>query len=143
MLRRLGVPCLAPRVIDPACGEGVFLRKALEAGIAERENLVGCDIDPALADVWAATGMANVHNADGLADHPELGIETNAFDVVIGNPPFGFDGRGRSRKEIAFLHRFVRLARTGGRIAVILPEGFFTNARTQGLRDELLDQLRV
>ena len=143
MLRRLGVSSPAPRVIDPACGEGVFLRKTLEAGIAERENLIGCDIDPALADVWAATGMANVHNADGLADHPELGIETNAFDIVIGNPPFGFDGRGRPRKEIAFLHRFVRLTRTGGRIAVILPEGFFTNARTQDLRDELLDQLRV
>lgn len=37
--------------------------------------------------------------------------------------------------EILFLERFVELARAGGQIAVILPDGVFSNARHQYVRD--------
>src|SRR5882672_9690007 len=40
------------RLIDPACGEGVFLRMAHERGRLPAKNLFGADIDQALARGW-------------------------------------------------------------------------------------------
>ena len=143
MVKRLAELPAQPRVIDPACGDGVFLRQALDCGLATCDRLFGCDIEPHFAESWRAGGLCRVYGADGLADHPDLGITAGSFDLVVGNPPFGFAGRGRPRMEIAFLRRFVDLAAGGGQIAVILPEGIFANARTQRLRDGLLDGIRV
>ena len=40
------------RLIDPACGEGVFLRIAHERGGLPGKNLFGADIDALLAPGW-------------------------------------------------------------------------------------------
>src|SRR5213594_2821368 len=40
------------RVIDPACGDGVFLRIAHERGRVSAKTLFGADIDETLADGW-------------------------------------------------------------------------------------------
>src|SRR2546426_10417907 len=40
------------RVIDPACGEGVFLSVAHERGRLPAMNLYGADIDETLAPGW-------------------------------------------------------------------------------------------
>ena len=143
MLRRLGDLPPRPRLIDPACGEGVFIRHALGTGVTTPELALGCDIDATLSESWKTLPAHILHCLDGLEDHPEPAIEPGSFDLVVGNPPFGFDGKGSPRKEIAFLHRFIDLAAPGGQIAVILPEGVFANARTQALRDQLLKTIDI
>src|SRR5207248_1971144 len=40
------------RLIDPACGEGVFLRVARERGGLPAKNLFGADIDETLVSGW-------------------------------------------------------------------------------------------
>ena len=83
------------RVIDPACGEGVFLRLAHERGGLPAGNLFGADIDATLVAGWQHDPLlrgANLHPGNGLLDEPARGIEEGAFDVVAGNPPFS--GRG-------------------------------------------------
>lgn len=86
-----------PKIIDPACGEGIFLKYALEQGITDGDNLYGCDIDAGVQEKWDAFGLTNkiklfVHN--GLLDSKKLGIEKDKFDLVIGNPPYGGTGLG-------------------------------------------------
>src|SRR4051812_36585131 len=90
----------APRVCDPACGEGAFLLAAGELLAARgipretiaRDLLWGVDIDGGAVDAarasitaWAGTSPGDhVRVGDGLDASPWKGT----FDAVIGNPPF-------------------------------------------------------
>ena len=83
------------RLIDPACGEGVFLRVAHERGGLAAKHLFGADIDDSLLSVWQADQLlrsANVHLLDGLLDDPATGIEEGTFHIAAGNPPFSGKG---------------------------------------------------
>jgi len=83
------------RLIDPACGEGVFLRVAQERGGLAAENLFGADIDESLLAGWRADPLlrhAHVHLLNGLLDDPATGIQEGIFHLVVGNPPFSGQG---------------------------------------------------
>ena len=83
------------RLIDPACGEGVFLRVAHERGGFPAKNLFGADIDASLVPGWnhdALLRKANLTLANGLLDDPMSGVREDAFDIVAGNPPFSGKG---------------------------------------------------
>jgi type I restriction-modification system DNA methylase subunit len=73
-----------PQIVDPACGDGAFLRYAAAHAITDRDRISGCDLDPALADALATTGLPRVHQADGL---DMASLPAASFDLVIGNPP--------------------------------------------------------
>ena len=84
-----------PKIIDPACGEGIFLKYALEHKITTRVNIFGCDIDPEVEKEWKKLkvfGKLHLYICDGLLDNEEDGIKKNSFDLVIGNPPYGGTG---------------------------------------------------
>ena len=79
------------KVIDPACGDGVFMKEALRRGGCA---VVGIDIDP---DVVGETrenlkdyqGKFHVFNQDGLKEiETDNGYLKGQYDLVIGNPPF-------------------------------------------------------
>lgn len=161
------LPLRGGKVLDPACGHGVFLRRLWERGLARRGALHGLELDPAAVAWWREGGLGgwrHLHLRDGLHNHPDLGIVPEGFDLVIGNPPYGHDvSRTQVSEEVArleawervgkrppahrcpvevlFLERFLRLARPGGTVAVILPEGVLANARYQPFRDWLLREL--
>lgn len=89
--------CPEPKIIDPACGEGIFLKYALDNGIAEGDDLYGCDIDSNIRRKWDGLQIAKkikLHIHNGLLDDGELGIERDRFDLAIGNPPYGGTGLG-------------------------------------------------
>ena len=82
-------------LIDPACGEGVFLRVAHERGELPAKSLFGADIDETLAPGWRQDPLlrdASVVVANGLLDDSASGIVTGTFNVVAGNPPFSGKG---------------------------------------------------
>ncbi len=153
------------RVIDPACGDGAFLREALARGFGE---LHGWDLDEVhlrrcaslLAAVQPAGGtQLSLQHADALRDgHAWVG----QFDLVVGNPPFrGIGDKVRDpdvlrrfelparlgqrlpergvAPELLFLELFTLLARPGGWIAVVVPEGLLANAAAAPAR-RLLDE---
>lgn len=168
------------RLIDPACGEGEFVMRAVEAGLVHPLNAYGLDRDAGLVEAWRDRGVLGgpwLRVADGLladevCDEP---IADGSFDWVVGNPPYAgtglkdasadvlqqvgerydlwrrrFDHQeitwDKLRKvpiEILFIERFWQLCREGGRIAVILPEGVFSNARWRFVRDWLLESSTV
>lgn len=95
------------KVIDPACGDGVFLEFCALRGCS---SLAGVDIDQEVlraAEERLIKYDCNVQlfNQDGL-----LPIQTNdtywqgEYDLVIGNPPYA--ARGYRVKDIEVLRRF-------------------------------------
>lgn len=155
-----------PSIMDPACGDGAFLRYALEHGISTRVS--GTEKDPGVAASWEAQGLsgrADLTIGDGLSLLPLAHSPTRplSFDWVVGNPPFGTrclgeeadlealarnytiwrESRIRPRMlatypiEILFLERFVRLAKPGGYVAIIVPDGILANARLSYVRQWL------
>lgn len=137
-------------VLDPACGDGRFLRAASErierSGC--RARLFGVDIDA------SAVGAAR----DALGPDAEL-VRADAlartwgdrrFDVVLGNPPFltplsslhGVRMNGRAGGPYAdaaaeFLALAVRLARPrGGRIGLVVPLSIISTRDAAPVRAE-------
>jgi hypothetical protein len=101
------------RLIDPACGEGVFLRVARERGRLPAECLFGADIDQTLAPGWHRDQQlhgASLLTANGLLDDPQASIVEGTFNLVVGNPPFSGKGlrdllRLLDAAEAAALHQ--------------------------------------
>ncbi len=151
---------LSLRVLDPACGGGAFLlevlrqieRHCLAHGvpadrlrrrIAER-CLFGFDID---AQAVAVTKLAITFAAGHACEVPGVveadalrGEEHGAFDVIVGNPPWGQKGFHFLPEQAAYLrHRYAtgsgvldpfklfverahELLRSGGRWGLVLPD---------------------
>jgi hypothetical protein len=83
------------RLIDPACGEGVFLRVANERGGLLAKSLFGADVDPSLVSGWRREPLllgAHLHLVNGLLDDPTCDIEEGTFNIAAGNPPFSGNG---------------------------------------------------
>lgn len=83
------------RMIDPACGEGVFLHVARERGGLPAKNLFGADIDESLVPGWQNDPLlhgATLHLVNGLLDDPTSGIDEGTFHIAAGNPPFSGKG---------------------------------------------------
>lgn len=115
------------RVLDPTCGDGVFLRAAanelrrLGAECRSERQLVGVDIDgPSLADAERrlaeldATARLLQQSFFEVAPPGDLFPTLPAFDAVVGNPPFiryqNHVGEARTSSRAAALRQGVRLS---------------------------------
>jgi len=107
---------LPARILDPACGAGVFLLAALDAlvdaGLAPIDALArvrGIDIDPeAVAIARAAlVDWARVHDLAGASVPVDAVVVgdgllvpwPDSVDAVVGNPPFGGQLRGPTVRD--------------------------------------------
>jgi SAM-dependent methyltransferase len=144
------------RIIDPACGDGQFLKGAYRHilenhGLTSLEdNLHGVDSDPRAVEL-ARTSLSmrnNIRCADSLKE-----TDCGVFDAVIGNPPFGAQisraERIRLSKRypvfarvpdsfVAFIERAFELLKPGGRLGFVLPSAWLGGPRYRPLRDFLL-----
>jgi type I restriction-modification system DNA methylase subunit len=123
-----------PSVIDPAVGEGVFLKTALEKGFTNRDFIFGLDIDEVVVDKWQELSLLNSfdNNMEKLKAHffhqngldeihweqhinkykyklKSQDIKKQQFDCVVGNPPFGGTGidfkKGDNKDSLNFVKR--------------------------------------
>ncbi len=137
------------RVLDPACGDGRFLRAARLAieSLGGRCETVGVDLDP------AAVEAARRH-ADAAHVGDALGRDwaTDGYDLVVGNPPFRSQLAAATARGGASVHgggpyadtavEFLALAATlaagsGGRLALVLPESLLASRDAGPVRREL------
>ncbi len=142
------------QILDPSCGDGVFLRRALCLGVDE-ERLTGVDID---AD---AIGQARAQLPRATLLHRDFfdveAMELPLADVIVGNPPYvrqeriGADGKerivtslmrdwptlgrdtlaslvGRSDLAAPFVLHLLRHLAPGGVAALVLSSAFFDSA---------------
>ena len=150
------------RVVDPAAGAGALL-----AVVGRAYQTTGIEIDEELAE-RGRSQADRFYTGDGLLGaFPEVAEES--FDCVLANPPFGklgpmlplfgadglcrlarrfrlLNGQKQVRAfpvESLFVERALQLTRPAGWMALILPEGFFANARRQDVRDWLLARAEV
>ena len=101
----------SPSVIDPSCGEGIFLKKAVSSEFTKIPYIFGADIDIKAFERWPTTSLKSEfrNNADKMRNfffHQDglsilkppnhkyhyRGIKKgglNQFNAVVGNPPYG------------------------------------------------------
>jgi adenine-specific DNA-methyltransferase len=175
LCERAGVDWVRARVLDPACGGGAFLTPValrMVRALAGRPSvdilrhieahLVGFEVDPfsawmsqaflaaALSPLLAGAGrpLASLVSVRNSLSTPET--EYGAFDLVIGNPPYGKaklskDDRlkwGRSLFGHANLYGLfadlgVRMAAPAGVMAYVTPTGFLGGQYFKALRELL------
>lgn len=210
-----------PSVIDPAVGEGVFLKTAIEKRFTRPEWVFGLDLDKEVVEKWKKINL--LHSFGGNKEDLEAhffcqngldkihweqhkkkysyklkgeDIKNQQFDAVVGNPPYGGVGLGgiemsdvlvdqltkfqilpeeiasklvfanrqtdifnfkKSVKagpqikqrlasfpiEVLFIDRFVQLAKPGGFIAVVIPDGILANSNLQYARAFIARKAKV
>lgn len=159
------------RIIDPACGEGVFFNPLhmLNSNI----YTYGCEIDKKTSkearfknphsSIYLHNGLYTHSLSKGEKDISEY-IQNGTFDSVIANPPFyGIKNKivdpeilsmfechvkdGKPSKsetiEVLFIERFIQLLKPEGKICTIIPEGIMSDKRLAHFRNWLLEQITV
>lgn len=204
-----------PSVIDPACGEGIFLKKAVEKKFTTPQYIWGIDIDEHAKDKWGKINLLKSFGSEAKLDlhffhqngllplddkkilrYKKGGLKE--FDAVVGNPPYGgvgleteefndnlivqlanynilpeeikneivfkskqdnldFFDAGKSKTinekikdrlksfpiEVLFIDRFIQLAKPGGWIAIIIPDGILSNSNLHYVRQYIADNAKV
>ncbi|MDB4521969.1 type I restriction-modification system subunit M [Gammaproteobacteria bacterium] len=166
-------PQLGETVLDPACGTGGFLSSTIEHvrskyvnNVEDRETLQNSfsGIEKKqLPHLLCTTNMllhgievpSQVRHDNTLARPIKDYGPKDRVDVVITNPPFGgmeedgietnFPASFRTRETAdLFLVLIMRLLKTNGRAAVVLPDGFlFGEGIKTRIKEKLLDECNL
>ena len=148
------------RLLDPGCGEGVFLHGVIRWCAQTGHSLprmIGIELERGRAATARAAlsrhKEVRIHTADFLQDRAEQ------YDFVIGNPPYvpitGLDenekrvfrlqyetARGRFDLYLLFFEQAIKSLKPGGRLVFITPEKFLYVETARPLR-RLLSGLQV
>lgn len=164
-------PTIGERILDPACGTGGFLTRAIEhlrlqaRNVEERQSIPqhvsGWEYKP-LPFLLATTNLIlhdievpNITFRDAL-DQP-LGnyTEKDRVNVILANPPFGgivannneanFPQTFRTKESAdLFLILLIHLLKMGGRAGIVLPDGSLTGEGVkQRVRERLLNECNL
>lgn len=157
-------------IIDPAVGNGVFIKEASKKWA--KTNIFGIDIDKAVIYELNKSDMPNSYFACGDSilqetwQIPEIQkvLSKGGFDLVIGNPPFSsryhrveskeilsnyelakLNGNLKRSQavEILFLEIFLKLSKDGGFIIIVLPDGILSNPQYKYVREFILKKTKV
>lgn len=153
------------RAIDLGSGPG-----CLSSAIGNRWSgceIVTVDIDSSVRSAIGGSSGGHRHIVMDVLhpDLPEVAIAGGeGFDLTVSNPPYGLHyPRAGSREillaagldevgdvraispwaEVLFLGQSIRLARTGGRIGLIVPDSIVTGKAAAGLRRTLAERHRI
>ena len=153
-------PTASARVLDPGCGNGEFIAGVLRLCAGRNwtvPTIVGVELDPARANTakqrFRGITQVTILHADFLQASRE------AFDFVIGNPPYVSilalnseerlayrsayrTAAGRFDLYVLFFEQALRLLAPDGRIVFITPEKFLYVETAKPLR-ELLRTVHV
>lgn len=164
---RMVNPRLGEKVLDPACGTGGFLTcsiehirsqdvKTVEDETTLQANIHGIEKKP-LPHMLCTTNMilhgidvpSNIRHDNTLARPLISWGPQERVDVVVTNPPFGgmeedgietnFPATFRTRETAdLFLVLIMQLLKSGGRAALVLPDGFLFG---EGIKTRIKEKL--
>lgn len=148
------------KILDPCCGTGNFILQLPKH--IPYENIYGNDIDPISVRI-ARINFAlkyEVSNASALyahiteKDYLSL-VSEKKYDVIIGNPPWGFDFsdsqkemlRGKYRSAIGsniesydvFVEQSLSLLTPGGILSFVIPEAILNVKMHAPIREIMLN----
>lgn len=153
------------RILEPACGDGVFVEALARLGPAAVETVVGFEINPHEAKKARARRLpgaaVKITTRDFLGWFLAQSMPAPEFDAVLGNPPFiryqYLDGRTQARAEeifhnyglaftkhtnawVPFVVASLALLRPGGRLAMVVPAELLHVLHARSLRQFLVAQ---
>lgn len=164
-------PQITETVADPACGTGGFLLAAYEhmkpqskeiakQNFLRNNALFGADNTPLVVTLASmnlylhdiGTTKSPVVCQDSLLDTSD-----KMYDVILANPPFGTRPQGSvevaanrpefiktSDNQVNFLQHIMSIVKTGGRVAVVLPDNVLTDGKaTAKVREKLLKEFNL
>lgn len=141
--------------LDPCCGTGNFLVKAVEKGV-NPEHLYGFDTDPnavliARKRIKSLTGYdaPNIVCADFFQEYSKLNVQ---FDLAFTNPPWGKKLPKEERIKLVkqyqagnstdtcslFLFSILSVLNPNGIVGLLMPESFFNIAVYEDARKAVL-----
>lgn len=154
----------APRsLLEPSCGDGVFLEAIQKETIPTLKAITACELNAKEAQKTRTRTKLNARilNTDFLRWYLLQGQYRESFDAVIGNPPFiryqylPEEQQNLSEKIfvqlklpftkhtnawVPFVLASIKLLRPGGRIAMVIPSEIFHIPHAQSLRSYLAEQ---
>lgn len=164
-------PRIMETVADPACGTGGFLLAAFEymkpqskeiskQKFLRNNTFFGADNTPLVVTLASmnlylhdiGTDKSPIVCQDSLLDTSD-----KMFDVILANPPFGTRPQGSvdvsanrpefvktSDNQVNFLQHIMSIVKTGGRVAVVLPDGVLSDdGSTAKVREKLLSDFNL
>ena len=164
-------PKITETVADPACGTGGFLLAAFDhmkpqSKEIEKQKFLknnaffGADNTPLVVTLASmnlylhdiGTTKSPIVCQDSLLDTSD-----KMYDVILANPPFGTRPQGSgevntvrtdfiktSDNQVNFLQHIMSIVKTGGRVAVVLPDNVLTDANaTAKVREKLLKDFNL
>ena len=159
-------PKITETVADPACGTGGFLLAAFEhmkpqskeiakQNFLKNNALFGAD-NTALVVTLASMNLylhdIGTEKSPIICQDSLLDTSEKMFDVILANPPFGTRPQGSvavdsarpefiktSDNQVNFSQHIMSIVKTGGRVAVVLPDNVLTDGNaTAKVREKLL-----
>lgn len=164
-------PKITETVADPACGTGGFLLAAFEhmkpqskeiakQNFLKNSALFGAD-NTALVVTLASMNLylhdIGTEKSPIICQDSLLDTSEKMFDVILANPPFGTRPQGSvavdsarpefiktSDNQVNFLQHIMSIVKTGGRVAVVLPDNVLTDGNaTAKVREKLLGEFNL
>lgn len=164
-------PKITETVADPACGTGGFLLAAFEhmkpqskeiakQNFLKNNALFGAD-NTALVVTLASMNLylhdIGTEKSPIICQDSLLDTSERMFDVILANPPFGTRPQGSvavdsarpefiktSDNQVNFLQHIMSIVKTGGRVAVVLPDNVLTDGNaTAKVREKLLEEFNL
>ena len=164
-------PQITETVADPACGTAGFLLAAYEHMKKQAKNsnqltnlknnaLFGADNTPlvvTLASMNLYLHDIGTHTSPIACQDSLLDTSDKMYDVILANPPFGTRPQGSgevsavrsdfiktSDNQVNFLQHIMSIVKTGGRVAVVLPDNVLTDGNaTAKVREKLLKDFNL
>lgn len=156
LLREVGQSPASMKFLDPCCGSGNFIMRAIELGLRP-ENVFGYDTDPVAVEItkkriFELTGYSssNIRNEDFLeaATKPKREL----FDYIYTNPPWGkklskedkdkYGETFQTGKSVdtssLFFFACLSYLNEGGELGLLLPDSFFNIAAFESARIKVL-----
>lgn len=170
----LAVNIVSPKsnelVLDPFCGSSNFLSRSFDYiklyEDIESNNIYGIEKSDrmmriSLTDlILRQKDSIQLNYNDSLLDFRNYEkLNSNMFDVILTNPPFGsilgedaFTQLGNFELakgyktvplEIVGIERSIQFLRPGGRMAIVLPDGILTNKRMTSVREWIEQHMKI
>lgn len=165
-------PQIGETVADPACGTGGFLLSAFDhmknqskeiakLKFLKNDSLFGADNTSLVVTLASmnlylhdiGTNSSPIVCQDSLTENYDIKM----YDVILANPPFGTRPQGSgdvstirsefiktSDNQVNFLQHIMSIVKTGGRVAVVLPDNVLTDGnKTAEVRKKLLKEFNL
>ncbi|RUO39426.1 DNA methyltransferase [Pseudidiomarina aestuarii] len=166
-------PQAGQTIYDAAAGSCGFLVEAFEHLKAKRNELSTQEWDFIQRDTFFGFEKTSLAYVMGMMNMILHGIESpnlfrgntltqnirdiqekDRYDIILANPPFGGKEKSQIQQnfpiqsnatELLFLQHFMKTLKSGGKAAIIVPEGvlFQTNSAFKQVKQELLENFNL